>query len=221
MRAHALIFLGAPGAGKGTQAREVARHFAIPQVSTGDILREAVKKQTPLGLAAKAKMEAGGLVPDEVVCGIVEERIGEPDCQKGFILDGFPRTIAQAQFVERMLQAKGRGRPQVLDIEVDEDLLLKRLTGRRTCSVCGEIYNVHFNPPKRKGFVTRTAGNCCTGRTITSKPSGSGWRPITSRPALSLSFIVRKAYCTRSRATRTRRQLPRDYWSFCRRHDYL
>jgi len=151
MRAHALIFLGAPGAGKGTQAREVARHFAIPQVSTGDILREAVKKQTPLGLAAKAKMEAGGLVPDEVVCGIVEERIGEPDCQKGFILDGFPRTIAQAQFVERMLQAKGRGRPQVLDIEVDEDLLLKRLTGRRTCSVCGEIYNVHFNPPKAEG----------------------------------------------------------------------
>jgi adenylate kinase len=158
MRAHALIFLGAPGAGKGTQAREVARHFAIPQVSTGDILREAVKKQTPLGLAAKAKMEAGGLVPDEVVCGIVEERIGEPDCQKGFILDGFPRTIAQAQFVERMLQAKGRGRPQVLDIEVDEDLLLKRLTGRRTCSVCGEIYNVHFNPPKAEGVCDKDGG---------------------------------------------------------------
>jgi len=158
MRAHALIFLGAPGAGKGTQAREVARHFAIPQVSTGDILREAVKKQTPLGLAAKAKMEAGGLVPDEVVCGIVEERIGEPDCQKGFILDGFPRTIAQAQFVERMLQAKGRGRPQVLDIEVDEDLLLKRLTGRRTCSVCGEIYNVHFNPPKAERVCDKDGG---------------------------------------------------------------
>jgi adenylate kinase len=158
MRAHALIFLGAPGAGKGTQAREVARHFAIPQVSTGDILREAVKKQTPLGLAAKAKMEAGGLVPDEVVCGIVEERIGETDCQKGFILDGFPRTIAQAQFVERMLQAKGRGRPQVLDIEVDEDLLLKRLTGRRTCSVCGEIYNVHFNPPKADGICDKDGG---------------------------------------------------------------
>jgi len=158
MRAHALIFLGAPGAGKGTQAREVSRHFAIPQVSTGDILREAVKKQTPFGLAAKAKMEAGGLVPDEVVCGIVEERISEPDCQKGFILDGFPRTIAQAQFVERMLQAKGRGRPQVLDIEVDEDLLLKRLTGRRTCSVCGEIYNVHFNPPKAEGICDKDGG---------------------------------------------------------------
>jgi adenylate kinase len=158
MRAHALIFLGAPGAGKGTQAREVARHFAIPQVSTGDILREAVKKQTPLGLAAKAKMEAGELVPDEVVCGIVEERIGETDCRKGFILDGFPRTIAQAQFVDGMLQAKGCGRPQVLDIEVDEDLLLKRLTGRRVCSLCGEIYNVYFNPPKVEGICDKDGG---------------------------------------------------------------
>ncbi|MGD1157154.1 MAG: adenylate kinase [Terriglobia bacterium] len=158
MRANALIFLGAPGAGKGTQAREVATHFGIPQISTGDILRDAVKKQTPLGMAAKAKMEAGALVPDDVVCGIVEERIGEADCQKGFILDGFPRTIAQAQFVDRGLQAKGRGRPQVLDIEVDEDLLLKRLTGRRTCSVCGEIYNVHFNPPKVEGICDKDGG---------------------------------------------------------------
>ncbi|MBZ5669663.1 MAG: adenylate kinase [Acidobacteriia bacterium] len=158
MPANALIFLGAPGAGKGTQAREVATHFGIPQISTGDILRDAVKKQTPLGMAAKAKMEAGALVPDEVVCGIVEERIGEPDCQKGFILDGFPRTIAQAQFVDRVLQAKGRGRPQVLDIEVDEDLLLKRLTGRRTCSVCGEIYNVHFSPPKVEGICDKDGG---------------------------------------------------------------
>jgi adenylate kinase len=158
MRANALIFLGAPGAGKGTQAREVATHFGIPQISTGDILRDAVKKQTPLGLAAKAKMEAGALVPDDVVCGIVEERIGEADCEKGFILDGFPRTIAQAEFVDRVLQAKGRGRPQVLDIEVDEDLLLKRLTGRRTCSVCGEIYNVHFSPPKVEGICDKDGG---------------------------------------------------------------
>jgi len=158
MRSHALIFLGAPGAGKGTQAREIARAFGIPQISTGDMLRDAVKKQTPLGLAAKAKMEAGELVPDEVVCGIVEERIGEPDCQKGFILDGFPRTIAQAEFVDRVLQAKGHGRPQVLDIEVGEDVLLKRLTGRRTCSVCGEIYNIYFNPPKQEGVCDKDGG---------------------------------------------------------------
>jgi len=158
MRAHALIFLGAPGAGKGTQAREVAKHFGIPQISTGDILRDAVKKQTTLGLAAKAKMEAGELVPDEVVCGIVEERTNEADCRNGFILDGFPRTTAQAQFVDRMLAERDQGRAQVLDIEVDEELLLKRLTGRRTCAVCGEIYNIYFNPPKVEGICDKDGG---------------------------------------------------------------
>jgi adenylate kinase len=158
MKAQALIFLGAPGAGKGTQAREVAKAFSIPQISTGDILREAVKKGTPLGLAAKAKMEAGQLVPDEVVCGIVEERVGEPDCRAGFILDGFPRTIPQAEFVDKMLEAKGRGRPLVINIQVEHDVLMKRLTGRRTCAVCGEIYNVYFNPPKKEGVCDKDGG---------------------------------------------------------------
>jgi adenylate kinase len=158
MKAQALIFLGAPGAGKGTQAREVAKAFSIPQISTGDILREAVKKGTPLGLAAKAKMEAGQLVPDEVVCGIVEERVGEPDCQAGFILDGFPRTIPQAQFVDKMLEAKGRGLPLVINIQVGHDVLMKRLTGRRTCAVCGEIYNVYFSPPKKEGVCDKDGG---------------------------------------------------------------
>lgn len=158
MRAQALIFLGAPGAGKGTQAREVSKEFKIPQISTGDILRDAVKKQTPLGLAAKAKMEAGALVPDEVVCGIVEERVGEPDCIKGFILDGFPRTIAQAQFVDGVLEKKGRGKPQVLNIRVSQDVLMKRLTGRRTCSVCGEIYNIYFSPSKKEGVCDKDGG---------------------------------------------------------------
>jgi adenylate kinase len=134
MRAHALIFLGAPGAGKGTQAREVAKHYGIPQISTGDMLRDAVKRGTALGLAAKARMDAGELVPDEVVDGIVEERINQPD---------------------RILAAKGEGRPLVLDIEVSEDLLLKRLTGRRTCSACGEIYNIYFNPPKVEGICDK------------------------------------------------------------------
>ncbi len=158
MKAQALIFLGAPGAGKGTQAREVSNEFKIPQISTGDMLREAVKKGTALGLEAKKKMEAGALVPDEVVCGIVEERVSQPDCAKGFILDGFPRTIAQAQFVDAMLERKGRGNPLTVNIRVDEDVLLKRLTGRRTCSVCGEIYNVHFNPPKQAGVCDKDGG---------------------------------------------------------------
>lgn len=158
MRAHALIFLGAPGAGKGTQAREVAKYYGIPQISTGDMLRDAVKRETALGLAAKAMMESGKLVPDDVVDGIVEERINLPDCKNGFILDGFPRTISQAQFVDRILAEKGEGRPLVLDIEVTEDLLLKRLTGRRTCSICGEIYNICFNPPKVEGICDRDGG---------------------------------------------------------------
>ena len=158
MRSQALIFLGAPGAGKGTQAREVSKHFSIPQISTGDMLREAVRNRTPLGLAAQAKMEAGELVPDEVVCGIVEQRIEQPDCQRGFMLDGFPRTLAQAQFVDRMLQAKGRGNPLVIDIQVDRDLLLKRLTGRRTCSLCGELYNIYLNPPRVEGVCDKDGG---------------------------------------------------------------
>jgi adenylate kinase len=158
MKSRALIFLGAPGAGKGTQAREVAKEFGIPQISTGDILRDAVKKGTPLGLAAKLKMEAGQLVPDEVVCGIVEERISEPDCAAGFILDGFPRTLPQAEFVDQMLLAKGRGSPLVVNIRVDEEVLMKRLTGRRTCSLCGEIYNVYFGPPKVEGVCDKDAG---------------------------------------------------------------
>jgi len=158
MKSQALIFLGAPGAGKGTQAREVSKYFSIPQISTGDMLREAARNGTPLGLAAKAKMEAGELVPDQVVCGIVEERIGQPDCREGFILDGFPRTLAQAQFVDRMLLAKGRGNPLVIDITVDKDVLFKRLTGRRTCSVCGEIYNIYFNPPRVEGVCDKDGG---------------------------------------------------------------
>ena len=111
-----------------------------------------------MGLAAKAKMEAGELVPDEVVCGIVEQRIEQPDCQAGFILDGFPRDLAQAEFVDRMLLAKGKGNPLVVDIRVDPDLLLKRLTGRRTCSLCGEIYNVYFNPPRVEGVCDKDGG---------------------------------------------------------------
>jgi adenylate kinase len=158
MRSQALIFLGAPGAGKGTQAREVSKHFSIPQISTGDMLREAVQNRTPLGVAAQAKMEAGELVPDEIVCGLVEERIGQPDCQRGFILDGFPRTLAQAEFVDRMVLAKGKGKPLVLDIKAEPDLLLKRLTGRRTCSACGEIYNVYFSPPQVEGVCDKEGG---------------------------------------------------------------
>jgi adenylate kinase len=155
MKAKALIMLGAPGAGKGTQARGIAECFGIPHISTGDILREAVTKATPLGLAAQKEMEAGRLVPDEVVCGLVKERLQQPDARSGFILDGFPRTLGQARYLDRLLQSGGQADVFVLNLRVDPELLVKRLTGRRTCPVCGQIYNVYFNPPRKGGRCDR------------------------------------------------------------------
>jgi len=151
----ALVILGAPGAGKGTQARGIAECFGIPHISTGDILREAVKKGTPLGLAAQKEMEAGRLVPDKVVCGLVEERLQQADAQSGFILDGFPRTLRQARYLDKLLRSGGGTDLLVLNVRVDPELLIKRLTGRRTCPVCGSIYNVYFNPPREEGRCDR------------------------------------------------------------------
>ena len=155
MKAKALVILGAPGAGKGTQARGVAQCFGIPHISTGDILREAVKNGTTLGGVAQKEMEAGRLVSDGVVCGLVKERLQQPDAQNGFILDGFPRTVEQATYLERLLCADGRPCLLVLNIRVDPELLIKRLTGRRTCPVCGQIYSIYFNPPQREGRCDR------------------------------------------------------------------
>jgi len=150
--------LGPPGSGKGTQAKRLTERFGIPQISTGDILREAVKEGTPLGKEAKRYMDEGKLVPDEVVVGIVRERLKEPDCEKGFILDGFPRTVAQAEALDRILEEMGRKIDHVIDIEVSEDELLKRLTGRRTCKRCGAMYHIIFNPPKRDGICDQCGG---------------------------------------------------------------
>ena len=149
LKAQALIFLGPPGAGKGTQARALATEFGVPQISTGEMLREAVKKKTPLGLAAQARMDRGELVSDELVCGIAAERIRQADTVCGFILDGFPRTIGQAEFLARLLKEDGLSQPMVLYIRVPADVLARRLSGRRTCSQCGHIYNMYFNPPRQ------------------------------------------------------------------------
>ncbi len=153
-----IVLLGAPGAGKGTQAKQIAVHFGIPQVSTGDLLRDHVHRNTPLGQQAQAIMGRGELVPDQLVCDMVGQRLAEPDCARGFILDGFPRTVGQAHWLDGRLQAGLlRGKPAekvpllVIDIAIDHALLVERLTARRTCPQCGAIYNLHFNSPRQPG----------------------------------------------------------------------
>ena len=142
-----LIFLGAPGAGKGTQSAMIGKALDIPTISTGNILREAVKNATEIGLKAKQYMDAGNLVPDEVIIGIVRERIAQPDCANGFILDGVPRTIPQAE----ALEAAGIHFDKVVSLEVDDDVIERRMTGHRVCPDCGASYHISANPPKAEG----------------------------------------------------------------------
>jgi adenylate kinase len=151
-----IVLLGAPGAGKGTQAKQIAERYGIPQVSTGDILRDNVARRTELGKKAKAFMNSGKLVSDDLVNCMVAERLGQPDCQRGFILDGFPRTVAQAEWLDQELAARGFGGSHlpvvVISLAVSYNQLLQRLTGRRTCPVDGKIYNIYFQPPKQEGM---------------------------------------------------------------------
>lgn len=156
-----LVLLGPPGAGKGTQADFIAKSHGIPQISTGDMFRQAVTQGTELGRRAKEFMDAGLLVPDEVVIGIVRERLDAPDCRDGFILDGFPRTTAQAEELDGVLKDLGAGLTAVLNFVVPEEILVRRLTLRRTCGECGRIYHLENNPP-------RTPGKCdaCGGELI-------------------------------------------------------
>lgn len=150
-----IILLGAPGAGKGTQAKLIVDRYGIPQISTGDILRDNRDRQTELGRKAAPIMAAGGLVPDDLVLAMVADRLSQPDCARGFILDGFPRTVTQAEWLDRFLSSRtfdGRKMPPVvISIEVGYNQLLQRLTGRRSCPVDGKIYNIYFHPPKKDG----------------------------------------------------------------------
>lgn len=153
-----LILLGPPGSGKGTQANLLQDKFSIPKISTGDILRAAVEDDTELGKRAKKFMDKGELVPDEVVIGLIKERIVEPDCEAGFILDGFPRTIVQAEKLGETLEAMGQDIDSVLDLEVDRGELLVRLTGRRTCKNCGAMFHRTSHPPKVEEICDECGG---------------------------------------------------------------
>lgn len=143
-----VIFLGPPGAGKGTQAQALASEWGVPHVATGDMLREAVAAKTPLGLEAKRHMDSGGLVPDEVVIGLVGERLAQPDAKAGVVLDGFPRTVAQAEALDALFARKGLSLDRVVYFNVSRDELLRRLTGRRVCRACGRTYHLVSAPPK-------------------------------------------------------------------------
>jgi adenylate kinase len=154
----AVIFLGPPGAGKGTQAKELAHRYGVPHLSTGDMLRENIAKGTPLGAKAKPLMERGELVPDSLVLKMVAARIERPDCSHGFVFDGFPRTVAQAQYLGELLKQHGFRQPVVIHFAIDPGLLMRRITGRRMCKVGGEIYNLFERPPKVPGKCDNDGG---------------------------------------------------------------
>lgn len=153
-----LVLLGAPGAGKGTQAKKLIDKFKIPQISTGDILRQNVADGTPLGKEAKSYMDRGELVPDRVVLGLVEDRLKKDDCKKGYILDGFPRNVAQAEALDKILKSLDMPLTAALSVDVPKGDLMKRLTGRRTCKNCQQMYNVYFSAPKKEGVCDKCGG---------------------------------------------------------------
>jgi adenylate kinase len=153
-----IILIGPPGAGKGTQAKRMIDRLGVPQVSTGDMFRAAVKEGSPMGKKAKEYMDKGALVPDDVVIGVVKERFEKPDTRKGFILDGFPRTLEQAKALDKLLGDLGSRIDHVVVIEVPDDSLVGRLTGRRTCRGCGYMHHVEFDPPKAEGVCDKCGG---------------------------------------------------------------
>jgi adenylate kinase len=176
-----LILLGAPGAGKGTQASFICQHYGIPQISTGDMLRAAVKAGTDMGLAAKKVMDSGGLVGDDIIIGLVKERIAQPDCAKGFLFDGFPRTIPQA---DAMKQA-GVKLDCVLEIDVPFDAIIERMSGRRVHVASGRTYHVRFNPPKHDGLDDHTGEALIQRRGSLSRVRAPGRIVTVAPPSLS------------------------------------
>ncbi|MGE7022287.1 adenylate kinase [Solibacillus cecembensis] len=157
-----IVLMGLPGAGKGTQADKIVEKYAIPHISTGDMFRAAIKEGTELGLQAKSFMDQGALVPDEVTIGIVRERLAQADCEKGFLLDGFPRTVPQAEALDSILEELGRPVEHTINVQVEKDELIARLSGRRICKTCGTSYHLIFNPSKEDGKCDKDGGELYT-----------------------------------------------------------
>jgi len=189
-----LILMGLPGAGKGTQAEQIIKKYDIPHISTGDMFRGAIKEGTPLGIKAKEFMDAGELVPDEVTIGIVRERLNKEDCLKGFLLDGFPRTISQAEALEQILAELGRSIDHVLHILVDPAELLARLTGRRICRNCGATYHLIFNPTKVEGECDKCSGELYQRDDDNEKTVGTRLKVNIDQQQPLLEFYQRKGY---------------------------
>jgi len=186
------LFMGPPGAGKGTQAERIVAQFGIPHISTGDAFRLAMKENTPLGQKAKEYVDQGLLVPDEVTNGIVRDRLALPDCDSGFLLDGFPRTLAQAEALDQMLADRGRKIDHVINLKVDRSLLLARLTGRRICRSCGATYHVLFNPPKQEGICDKCGGELYQRSDDTEEKVGTRLDEYMSKTAPLLEYYGNK-----------------------------
>lgn len=187
-----ILFMGPPGAGKGTQAERIIAEFNIPHISTGDAFRLAMKQGTPIGLQAKEYIDKGLLVPDEITNGIVKERLSQPDCEKGFLLDGFPRTLQQAEALEVMLNELGRKIDHVVNLSVDRSFLLARLTGRRICKTCGATYHVMFNPPKTEGICDKDGGELYQRSDDSEEQVGTRLDEYTSKTAPLLNYYADK-----------------------------
>ncbi|MFF2094519.1 adenylate kinase [Paenibacillus sp. NPDC058174] len=183
-----ILFMGPPGAGKGTQAERIVAEFGIPHISTGDAFRLAMKQGTPLGLKAKEYVDQGLLVPDEITNGIVKERLALDDCNKGFLLDGFPRTLQQAEALDVMLAELNRGIDHVINLKVDRGFLLARLTGRRICKACGSTYHVIFNPPKQEGVCDKCGGELYQRSDDTEEKVGTRLDEYISKTAPLLDY---------------------------------
>lgn len=187
-----LLIMGRPGAGKGTQAANIKEYYNIPHISTGDMFRAAMKNGTKLGLLAKSYMEKGALVPDEVTIGIVEERLQEDDCKNGFLLDGFPRTIAQAEAFDKFLNSNNIKLDAALNVDVDASILIRRMVGRRVCKTCGATFHVEFNPSKKEGVCDNCGSPLIQRPDDTEETAVSRLETYDAQTAPLLDFYAKK-----------------------------